>query len=42
MAALRKTLGSADHPIVKRIIAIGGDRIQIDALGRVYVNGELL
>jgi signal peptidase I len=29
-------------PIVKRVIAIGGDRIKITADGEVYVNGELI
>jgi signal peptidase I len=33
---------SLSDPIVKRIIAVGGDRIQINALGEVYVNGERL
>ncbi len=30
-----------DDPIVKRIIAVGGDEINIDFLGQVYINGEL-
>lgn len=29
-------------PIVKRVIAIGGDRIKITANGEVYVNGKLI
>ncbi len=29
-------------PIVKRVIAIAGDRVEIDSLGNVKVNGELL
>ena len=29
-----------DHPLVKRIIAVGGDRVQVTKDG-VYVNGEL-
>lgn len=29
-------------PIVKRVIALGGDRIKIEPDGRIYVNGELL
>lgn len=29
-------------PIVKRVIAIGGDRIKITADGEVFVNGELI
>ncbi len=29
-------------PIVKRVIALGGDHIKIEPDGRIYVNGELL
>ena len=29
-------------PIVKRVIAIAGDRVEIDTAGNVKVNGELL
>ena len=30
-----------DDPIVKRIIAVGGDEIKIDFFGNVYINGEV-
>lgn len=30
-----------DDPLVKRIIAVGGDQISIDIDGQVYINGEL-
>lgn len=32
----------ADEPIIKRVIAVSGDRVRIDATGLVYVNGELI
>ena len=28
-------------PLVKRIIAVGGDTINIDTLGQVYINGDI-
>ena len=31
-----------EEPLVKRIIAVGGDRLRIDEDGGVYVNGEKL
>lgn len=30
-----------NEPLVKRIIAVGGDEININNLGEVYINGEL-
>lgn len=31
-----------DEPLVKRIIAVAGDEVEIDGRGRVWVNGEQL
>lgn len=31
-----------DEPLIKRVIAVGGDTISIDANGRVYVNGKYI
>ena len=29
-----------DEPLIKRVIAVGGDTISIDESGRVYINGK--
>ena len=31
-----------DEPLIKRVIAVGGDTISIDANGRVYINGKYI
>ena len=31
-----------DEPLIKRVIAVGGDTITIDADGRVYINGNYI
>ena len=31
-----------DHPIVKRVIATGGETVNITSDGKIYVNGELI
>lgn len=31
-----------DDPLIKRVIAVGGDTISIDADGRVYINGKYI
>lgn len=31
-----------DEPLIKRVIAVGGDSISIDADGRVYINGKYI
>ncbi len=31
-----------DEPLIKRVIAVGGDTISIDGDGRVYINGKYI